>query len=1020
MYDYKHLSTAFAAILILLTLASAQDTTKEAAVLPSSFGHRHREVPDDVYVPVLPEDVQTSPAYSYQGPGFFTTQVNVDFLGDNIVGDAANEPSIAIDPTDPGSMVIGWRQFDTISSSFRQAGYGYTTDSGQTWTFPGVIEPGVFRSDPVLDEDSDGTFYYNSLSYDNDGFICHVFRSTDGGATWDSGTFAHGGDKEWMVIDRTGGIGDGNIYSYWTSSSSRCLPGFFTRSIDGGGSFEDCITIPDDPYWGTMAVGPDGELYICGGTFVVAKSTNAQDPGQSILWDFSTTVDLDGTFGFGIGPNPGGLLGQAWIAVDHSAGSTRGNVYLLCSVVRNSSPDVLDVMFSRSTDGGLTWSSPVRVNDDTDDSAYQWFGTMSVAPTGRIDVVWLDTRDDPGGYNSSLYYSCSNDAGINWAPNQRLTDSFDPHIGWPQQDKMGDYFDMISDSTGAHLAWAATFNGEQDVYYAHITPVIYVPDDYATIQEAIDAADDGNTVIVRQGTYHERDIDFLGKAITLMSTDPKDSMVVMTTIIDSDSLSRGFHFHSGEDSASVLSGLTITEGFVMNESGGGILCENSSSPMITNCIIDGNYASRHGGGVGCENASPTISDCVIGGNEAWLAGGGISFKDSSAPVIRECTIRGNWARAGGGGISGSSTTSPVILGNLILENSVDVLGGGILILGDSAIIDSNIIQGNSAGTSGGGIHCSGNSTIKGNTISNNISGFGGGIQCYGVASPTIAGNTISGNSADSGGGGINCEDESSPTIINNTLTDNVAQSGGGIYSSSTSTPTVTNTILWGNDASEGPQIWVGDTSSLTISYSDARGGEDSVFVEEGATLDWGPGMIDLEPLLRDAENGDFHLMATACGDTADSPCIDAGDPVILDLVLDCSHGLGEGRSDMGAFGGGEEAPVMVEDEGEYPDHRTPPKAFSLSQNYPNPFNPSTTITFDIPEATGIKQHVILTIYDIRGRCVRTLVDADFEPGRYRIVWDGQNERGAKAASGIYLCTLRVGKNFYTRKMTMLK
>jgi hypothetical protein len=127
-------------------------------------------------------------------------------------------------------------------------------------------------------------------------------------------------------------------------------------------------------------------------------------------------------------------------------------------------------MFSRSTDGGHDWDWPVRVNDDPTNSAYQWFGTMSVAPDGRIDVVWLDTRENPGDVQSALYYSYSLDQGTTWSTNVKLSESFDPHIGWPQQDKMGDYFDMYSDESGAHLAWAATFNGEQDVYYSVIKP----------------------------------------------------------------------------------------------------------------------------------------------------------------------------------------------------------------------------------------------------------------------------------------------------------------------------------------------------------------------------------------------------------------------------------------------------------------------------------------------------------------------------------------------------------------------
>ncbi len=108
-------------------------------------------------------------------------------------------------------------------------------------------------------------------------------------------------------------------------------------------------------------------------------------------------------------------------------------------------------------------------------TAYQWFGTMSVAPNGRIDVIWLDTRDNSGTNLSALYYSNSKDGGVTWSQNEKLSDYFDPHVGWPQQNKMGDYFDMVSESNGAHLSWAATFNGEQDVYYSLITDTTIVP-----------------------------------------------------------------------------------------------------------------------------------------------------------------------------------------------------------------------------------------------------------------------------------------------------------------------------------------------------------------------------------------------------------------------------------------------------------------------------------------------------------------------------------------------------------------
>ena len=205
------------------------------------------EVFGDEYVPSPREDHPTSPAYKFSTPGFFTVQVNVNEEGENIVGDAANEPSIAFDPTDPNKMAIGWRQFDNINNNFRQAGIGFSTDAGETWTFPGVINPGIFRSDPVLDSDAEGNFYYNSLTAQGEDYWCDVYKSADGGESWDNGTFAQGGDKQWMTIDKSGGIGSGNIYAFWSPFYSICEPDFFTRSVDGGFSYEDCLSIPNYP-----------------------------------------------------------------------------------------------------------------------------------------------------------------------------------------------------------------------------------------------------------------------------------------------------------------------------------------------------------------------------------------------------------------------------------------------------------------------------------------------------------------------------------------------------------------------------------------------------------------------------------------------------------------------------------------------------------------------------------------------------------------------------------------------------
>ncbi len=460
-------SALFCLLALLLATPSRGNEPQRA---PSRIADHH-EVPDDPYIASPRAEHPRSPGMRFGSRSFITVQVNVDALGQNIVGDAANEPSIAVDATDPDKIVIGWRQFDTISSNFRQAGYAYTTDGGLTWTFPGVIEPGVFRSDPVLDSDADGGLYYNSLTVENgDEYLCDVFRSFAGGMSWDSGVSARGGDKQWMAIDKSGGVGDGHIYAFWNAYFSSCAPGSFTRSTDGGGFYESCTTIPDNPYWGTLTVAPDGALYtvgvpLFGDDFVVTRSANAQQAGQAVTWT-STAFALGGSIDSNTGPNPGGLLGQAHIATIPDGGPQGYALCVLCSVNPPGS-DPLDIKFARSTDGGATWSAPVRVNDDTG-NAWQWFGTLSTSPSGRIDAVWLDTRDNPGTYLSSLYYAYSTDGGLTWSENERLSEAFDPHVGWPNQQKMGDYFHMLSDDTGFSLAWAATFNGEQDVYYARM------------------------------------------------------------------------------------------------------------------------------------------------------------------------------------------------------------------------------------------------------------------------------------------------------------------------------------------------------------------------------------------------------------------------------------------------------------------------------------------------------------------------------------------------------------------------
>ncbi len=200
--------------------------------------------------------------------------------------------------------------------------------------------------------------------------------------------------------------------------------------------------------------------------------------------------------------------------------------------------------------------------------------------------------------------------------------------------------------------------------------IIHVPGDQPTIQAGINAAVDGDTVLVADGTWTgpgNKNLDFRGKAITVTSENGAEF-----TIIDCEGNGRGFIFQSGEGEDSVVSGFTITNGYIDGMNGGGIDCWASSSPTITNCTISGNTANG-GGGIACEGSSPTITNCTISGNTAARGGGGgIDCYYGSSPTITNCTISDNTARerSSGGGIR-CEYTSPTITNCIIWDDSPD-------------------------------------------------------------------------------------------------------------------------------------------------------------------------------------------------------------------------------------------------------------------------------------------------------------------------------------------------------------
>jgi hypothetical protein len=470
----------FIFLLSLITLVSASAQLAQTRKAP-------RNEPLETYdnPPAPPRKIQTSPRMISQIGSFTSFQVNVDSNGNNILGDAANECSISVDPTNLSKMTIAWRQFNDVTSNFRQAGWGYTTDAGTNWTFPGVLENNVFRSDPVTNSNEIGQFFYLSLQSDvNTSFFCDdLWRSTNGGQSWSllSGERGGGGgDKEWFTIDKTSGSGHG--FQYQSDDGINCNGGGveFQRSTNGGVTWQAPITVPQGPVYGTLDVDTNGNLFIGGegNTFYCVRSSNAQIGGQTPTFDRTTAVNMGGFIGSG-GINPAGLDGMLFLAIDRSGTATNNNIYMLASVVP-SGRSTTDVMFVRSTDGGLTFSTPRRINDDpVNPNKWHWFGTLSVAPNGRIDSVWYDTRNAANNTDSQLFYSWSTDGGVTWAANVAVSNAFNPFEGYPNQSKIGDYITIVSDNTGGNVAYSATFNfnsargqHEEDVYYVRVAPSI--------------------------------------------------------------------------------------------------------------------------------------------------------------------------------------------------------------------------------------------------------------------------------------------------------------------------------------------------------------------------------------------------------------------------------------------------------------------------------------------------------------------------------------------------------------------
>ena len=372
---------------------------------------------------------------------------------------------------------------------------------------------------------------------------------------------------------------------------------------------------------------------------------------------------------------------------------------------------------------------------------------------------------------------------------------------------------------------------------------LYVPSGYSTIQVAIDAAVNGDEIVVANGTYTSpgnHDIDFKGKAIRVRSQSGAEYCV-----IDCQGMSRAFNFTNNEGTDSVLEGFTIKNG-----------------------------RATHGGGMYVYRSSPTVKDCFFKDNIAEDGGGAVYNFHSSEPTLVGCVFSGNEALGmaiySGGGSVYNATDSPAVLTNCTFSsNTASYQGGGIYNYFSDPTVTNCIFKGNSAGSDSGGMY-----------------------NFY--SSPILANCLFSGNSAGNRGGAmVNFGIGSHTTVVNCTIAHNTSSGlGGGIFCNFNSSPTVTNCILWGNSDTSGTgqtaQIHEAGGSTPSVSYNciqDTVAGDGIVYS--------GTGNIDADPFFADS---DGRL-------SAGSSCIDSGDDsaVLVATDLDGNPRIVGLKVDMGAY-----------------------------------------------------------------------------------------------------------------------
>lgn len=380
------------------------------------------------------------------------------------------EPTIAIHPTNPNIVVAA----ANINN------YYFSTNGGQNWTRRTLTSTYGVWGDPVMVFDNTGNLFFGHLSNPSSGSWLDrivVQKSTDGGVTYNNGSFAglngkqH--DKQWLAVDT-----NNNLYMTWTqfdsygsTNSNHKTSILFAKSTDGGASWStakkinevdgDCNDEDNTVEGAVPAIGPNNEMYVSWAGPAGLVFDRSLDGGNTWLTNDIKIADIPGGWDYMI-PGVDRCNGLPVTACDVSNGPNRGTIYVNWSDQRNGTQDT-DIFLSKSTDGGNTWSAPIKVNNDNS-GKHQFLTWMTIDQSnGYLYFVFYDRRS----YNDNrtdVYIAKSTDGGQTFT-NMKINEiTFTPN----DQIFFGDYTNIAVKNGRVHAIWGDQVGGNSRIVTAAI------------------------------------------------------------------------------------------------------------------------------------------------------------------------------------------------------------------------------------------------------------------------------------------------------------------------------------------------------------------------------------------------------------------------------------------------------------------------------------------------------------------------------------------------------------------------